>query len=166
MPTITIDGLPINLGDEAAVRAVIAKKDAALSAAETKLADATTAHDRALAAKDAEIDALKAKVIDQAQIDALADAKAAVVADAKKLVGDKLPSMAGKSVADVRRAALTIKLGDAATADKSDDYVAARFDAAVEGLTADSNAIRNVAPVVNTADRATTTSALRAARYA
>jgi len=136
--TITMDGLPINLGDEAAVEAAIAKLTDRASAAEQKLVDATAAHDKAMAAKDAEIDGLKAKVVDQAQIDALADAKAAVVEKAKAVCGDKLPATAGKTVAEVRRMACAVKLGDAAVADKSDDYVEARFDALTsDGKTAD-----------------------------
>ncbi len=164
MSTITIDGLPVNLGDEAAVRAVIAKKDAAIAAAETALADAKAEHDRAIAAKDAQIDDLKAKAIDQAQIDALADAKAAVVADAKKLAGDKLGDTAGKSVADVRRMALSVKLGDAAIEGKSDDYIAARFDAALEGVTEDKATVHNIAPV-KVADTASVRDLVRSARY-
>jgi len=50
------------------------------------------------------------------------------VADAKKIAGDKLGDTAGKSVADVRRMAVAARLGDAAIADKSDDYIEARFD--------------------------------------
>ena len=129
--TIIVDGLPVSLADEAAVRAVIEKKDAAIAAGEKALTEAKSAHDKAIAAKDAEIDDLKAKAIDQKQIDALADAKATVVADAKKVAGDKLGDTAGKTVSEVRRMALDARGID--VKDKSDDYVEARFDA----LTAD-----------------------------
>jgi hypothetical protein len=131
MKTITLDGLPVNLGDEAAVEAAIKKLQDQAAAAADALKDAKTEHDKALAAKDAEIDGLKAKAVDQAQIDALADAKAEVVGKAKAVCGDKLGDTAGKTVAEVRRMAC-----DAAgieVADKSDDYIEARFDA----LTAD-----------------------------
>lgn len=151
MSTITIDGLPVNLGDEAAVRAVIAKKDEAISDAQTALKDAQTEHDKALAAKDAEIDDLKTKVIDQAQIDALADAKAETVAKAKAVCGDKLPDTAGKTVSEVRRMALDAKGIDAK--DKSDDYVEARFDA----LTADAkSSVVNIAPAQSFGDAMST----------
>jgi uncharacterized protein len=126
--TIIVDGLPVSLADEAAVRAVIAKKDAAIDAGQKALTDAQAAHDKAMAAKDAEIDDLKGKVVDQAQIDALADAKADVVSKAKAVCGDKLGDTAGKTVADVRRMAVAAKLGDERVKDKSDDYVAATFD--------------------------------------
>jgi hypothetical protein len=129
-----LDGMPVNLTDAAAVEAALTKLDQKVSDAETALADATKAHDKAIAAKDAEIDDLKSKVVDQAQIDALADAKAAVVEKAKAICGDKLGETAGKTVAEVRRMALDAKGIDAK--DKSDDYVEARFDA----LTADAKA--------------------------
>lgn len=149
--TIIVDGLPVSLADEAAVRAVLDKKDAAIAERDAKLADATAAHDKAMGEKDAEIDDLKKKVVDQATIDALADAKAEVVAKAKAVVGDKLGDTKGKTVAEVRRMAL-----DAASinvADKSDDYVEARFDA----LTADSKpAVHNIVPAPVTNDAAST----------
>lgn len=119
MKTLTIDGLKVpNISDEA-------------EAAIVKLQADKAAADKALAAKDSEIDELKAKVVDQATIDALADAKAEVVAKAKAVVGDKLGETKGKTVAEVRRMALDAAAID--VADKSDDYVEARFDA----LTAD-----------------------------
>ena len=159
--TIIVDGLPVSLADEAAVRAVIEKKDAAIADAATALADAQAAHDKALAAKDAEIDDLKAKVVDQATIDALADAKAEVVAKARSVVGDKLGETKGKSVAEVRRMALDAAKID--VADKSDDYVEARFDA----LTADSKpTVVNITPASTTvADTAAAVQAIRRARY-
>lgn len=123
---ITLDGLQVDLSDADAVAAAISKLQDKASTAETALATAQTAHDKALAAKDKEIDDLKSKVVDQSKIDALADEKAAVVADAKAIAGAKLGDTKGKTVSEVRRMAL-----DAAgivTTDKSDDYVEARFD--------------------------------------
>ncbi|OGT55489.1 MAG: hypothetical protein A3E01_09280 [Gammaproteobacteria bacterium RIFCSPHIGHO2_12_FULL_63_22] len=137
VPKITLDGLVVDLSDAAAVEAAIKKFQDAATAAQKTLADAKAAHDKEMAAKDAEIDKLKGQVVDQAKIDALADAKATVVADAKKIAGDKLGDTAGKTVADVRRMAVAAKLGDAAVADKSDDYIEARFDGLKDGGTSD-----------------------------
>lgn len=124
--TLIIDGLQVpNVSDEA--KACIEKLQKQVADGATALTDATAAHDKAMAAKDAQIDDLKGKVIDQTAIDKLADAKAAVVADAKKIAGDKLADTAGKTVAEVRRMALDAKGID--VKDKSDDYVEARFDA-------------------------------------
>lgn len=160
--TIIVDGLPVSLADEAAVRAVLDKKDAAIAAGEKALADAKAGYDKTLAEKDAEIDDLKKKVVDQAQIDALADAKAEVVAKAKAVVGDKLGETKGKTVAEVRRMALDAKGID--VTDKSDDYVEARFDA----LTADAKpAVVNIDPAkpANLSDAKGTINALRIARH-
>jgi hypothetical protein len=130
---LIIDGLQVDLSDAAATEVAITKLQGQLADSNKALTDATTAHDKALAAKDAEIDDLKGKVVDQATIDARADEKAEVVAKAKAIVGDKLGETAGKTPADIRRTVVQIRCGDAAVTDKSDDYVAARFDALKDG---------------------------------
>lgn len=154
MKTLTIDGLKVpNISDEA-------------EAAIVKLQADKAAADKALAAKDSEIDELKAKVVDQATIDALADAKAEVVAKAKAVVGDKLGDTKGKTVAEVRRMALDAAAID--VTDKSDDYVEARFDA----LTADAKpataTIHNLPRVTATdsTNHRAVADALRFGRYA
>lgn len=129
--TITFDGLPLEVTD--AAEAAITKLQNQLKDEQSGRTADKSAHDKVIAAKDAEIDDLKTKVVDQAKIDQLADAKASVVADAKKAVGDKLGDTAGKSVAEVRRMACAAALGDAAVADKSDDYIEARFDTLKDG---------------------------------
>jgi hypothetical protein len=134
---IVLDGLQVDLSDADAVQAAILKLQDKVTAAETALTDAKAIHDKALGAKDAEIEKLKGQVVDQSAIDALADAKADVVAKGKAVLGDKLPDTKGKTVADIRRAVVAAKFGDAAVTDKSDDYVEARFDA----LTADAKTI-------------------------
>lgn len=158
--TIIVDGLPVSLADEAAVRAVIDKKDKAIADGAQALKDAQAAHDKALAAKDAEIDDLKSKVVDEATIDARAAAKADVVTKAKAVLGDKTPDFAGKSIADVRRMTVAAKLGDAAVADKSDDYVEARFDGLADAKANDplrdalKDGVRNVGDAAQQADAA------------
>jgi hypothetical protein len=132
MKTLTIDGLRVpNVSDEA--EAAITKLQDRVATAEKALADATSDHDKAMAAKDAEIDKLKEQVVDEATIDARAAEKADVLAKAKAVLGDKAPDFAGKPIADIRRMTVAAKIGDVAVKDKSDDYVEARFD----GLTAD-----------------------------
>lgn len=162
--TLTIDGLQVpNVSDEA--KACIEKLQGQIADGAKALTDAQAAHDKAMAAKDAEIDDLKGKVVDQKQIDALADAKAAVVADAKKIAGDKLGDTAGKTVADVRRMAVAAKLGDAAVSDKSDDYIEARFDGLKDAGSTDTQTVANLAPAKPVNDAAVI-STIRAARYA
>lgn len=162
---IVLDGLQVDLSDADAVAAAISKLQDKATTAETALADATKAHDKALAAKDAEIDDLKSKVVDQATIDALADAKAEVVGKAKALIGDKLGDTAGKTVAEVRRMACDAK--GIETKDKSDDYIEARFDA----LTADAKPVDPVRKALadgrgaQVTDLATVRNLARAAQY-
>lgn len=146
MPSLILDGLKVDLSDEEAVSAAFKKltdaKDAAIDRAgkaEQSLADAKDGHadamkeaqklhDKALGEKDAEIEKLKGQVMDQSAIDKLADAKADIVATARRALGDKAPDFAGKSIAEVRRASVAVKFGDEAVKDRSDDYVEARFD--------------------------------------
>lgn len=133
--TLIVDGLQVpNVSDEA--KACIEKLQGQLKdSVEGRAAD-KAAHDKALGTKDAEIDGLKAKVLDEATIDALADAKAEIVAKTKALLGDSWADTRGKSLTDIRRMAVAKKFGDAAVKDKSDDYVEARFDAMVADVKA------------------------------
>lgn len=141
---IMLDGLQVDLSDAEAVATAITKLQGQLTdavkakeTAETALTDAKSEHDKALGTKDAEIAKLKEQVVDEAKIDQLADAKAEVVGKAKAVLGDKMPETAGKSIADIRRATVAAKFGDAAVTDKSDDYVLARFDAMTEDAKAE-----------------------------
>jgi hypothetical protein len=149
--TLIVDGLQVpNVSDEA--KACIEKLQGALKDEQTARAADKTAHDKAIATKDATIDDLKTKTVDQAKIDALADAKAAVVADAKKVAGDKLGSTAGKTVPEVRRMAVAARLGDAAVADKSDDYIEARFDTLKDGSSTNDRTVVNINPASQVAN--------------
>lgn len=131
LKTVTVDGLSIETTDQGAQ--VIEKLQRQIADANTALATAGTDHQKALAAKDAElakkdaeIEKLKASQIDGAKLDKLVDERAVLVTKAKAIVGDV--DVAGKTAADIRRAVVAKKLGDAAVKDKSDDYVEARFD--------------------------------------
>ncbi len=161
MKKITLDGLQVDLSDADAVSAAFDKLQAKVATADKALADAQTEHDKAIAKLDAKVEELEGKVVDQAQIDALADAKADTVAKAKAVCGDKLPDTAGKTVGEVRRMALDAKGIDCT--DKSDDYIEARFDA----LTADaSGKVEPITPKTTTNDAASDIVAARAARNA
>jgi hypothetical protein len=155
MKKIVLDGLQVDLSDADAVAAAFDKLQAQTDTAQKALTDATAAHDKVLAIKDAEIDKLKSEVVDQAAIDALADAKADVVTKARAICADKLGDTAGKTVAEVRRMAMDVKSID--VSDKSDDYVEARFDALTAG-TADT--VQNIVPGM-TKDAAATRDAAR-----
>lgn len=135
LKTVTVDGIPIEVTDQGAtVIATLQQRLADAAAASTKvLADHAIAladKDKLLASKDAEIDALKAKVLDAAAIDKLVAARAALVTVAKAIAKDVKTD--GLSDAAIRRAAVSAALGDAAIKDKPDAYVDARFEILAE----------------------------------
>ena len=127
MKKVLVDGLTVEtteLGAQAIDR--LTKQLADGAAVVQALKDA---HAAALAQKDAEIDSLKSKVLTDAQIEARAIARADLLAKAKA-VHDA--DYTGKSDAEIRRAVVVAKLGDAAVAGKADAYIDARFDILVE----------------------------------
>ncbi|PBW77516.1 hypothetical protein CJU00_32615, partial [Pseudomonas aeruginosa] len=71
----------------------------------------------------------KAKVLSDADIDKLVRERADLIASAM-LIADG--DYAGKSAAEIRKAAVVAKLGDAAIKDKPEAYIAARFDILLE----------------------------------
>ncbi|WP_426163079.1 DUF2213 domain-containing protein [Sandarakinorhabdus sp. DWP1-3-1] len=135
--TITFDGLPIETTD--AAEAVINKLAGQVAALNAKVADAAAKEGAALAAvatKDGEIVALKSQLADAndpAKIAARDAARQAVIADAKKIAPTLVVD--GKSDAEIRRAAVAVRLGDAATA--LDDAGIAGAFAAFATTTAD-----------------------------
>ena len=125
--TVMVDGLPVECTDAAAI---------AIAKLQTQISDAAASHTVAIAAKDAAIakaeaerDSANAKVLTDAQIDARVNARADLVASAKAIHD---ADYTGKSDADIRKAVVAAKLGDAAIKDKSESYVDARFDILVE----------------------------------
>lgn len=122
-----VDGIPVNLSDASAVKAVLTKLETAVADGAKALTEQKAAHDVADAAKDAKITELEAKVAelsDESAIMARLEAKAALVADAKAIHDADYSKMDENAI---RRAAVVAVVGDS-MADKSDDYIAARFD--------------------------------------
>ena len=112
--------------------------------AEAKIAEATARADRA----EAERDAAKAEV-EQIRADAMAQARARVALEtAVRSVMGATYNCDGKSDREIRVDALA-KLGVTAGTDKSDDYVLARFDAALEAAAANQSASRIIADAMN-----------------
>lgn len=165
MPTIIIDGLPVNLGDEAAVRAVIAKLTDNAATAGTALADANAklaTETGKTAALEAQLSDAKAKLA-PASLDKLVADRAAIVTQAKAIVADL--DATGKTDAEIRRAVVTAKLGDKCPAD--DAAVAGAFAVlAASGATDSKPAVQNIGSPATFADTAITRDAIRAARYA
>lgn len=131
---VIVDGLSVETTEQGAQAIEKLTKQVGDAKAETAaLADShkavIAAKDAEIAKKDAEIDTLKGKVMDAAALDAAVTARADLIAKAKT-VADQ--DYTGKSEAEIRKMAVAKKFGDAAVADKSAEYVAARFDIAVE----------------------------------
>lgn len=135
LKTVTVDGIPVEVTDQGAiVIATMQKRLDDANATSTKvLADHAAAladKDKALAAKDAEIDGLKAKVLDAAALDKLVADRAGLISLAGAIAKDVKTT--GLSDADIRKAVVSAKLGDAAVKDKPQAYIDARFDILAE----------------------------------
>lgn len=138
--TVVVDGLSVSTTDQGAQAIAKLLKDLESSAA--KLTDAESKHQAALAAKDAdlakkdaEIDGLKAKLLDAAALDKLVQARADLIGKAKAIAKDVKTD--GLTDAAIRKAAVAAKLGDAAIVDKTEAYIDARFDILVEDAVKD-----------------------------
>jgi hypothetical protein len=132
--TILVDGFSVETtpaGETAIVnlQTKLQTADKALQDANAAHSTAISAKDKELADKDAEIADLKGKVLDAAALKLVSD-RAKLVTDAKRLHSDY--DATGKDAATIRRDIVKAKCGDSAVADKSDDYVASRFDHLLE----------------------------------
>ncbi|MGG2800330.1 DUF2213 domain-containing protein [Pseudomonas aeruginosa] len=136
---LLVDGLTIETTEQGAQ--VVEKLQKQLQDAGVNLkniqdshASALAAKDAELAKKDAEIDGLKGKVLNDAAIDKLVTERADLLALAVQIAdGD----YTGKSPAEIRKAVVVAKLGDAAIAGKTEAYIDARFDLLVEDANVD-----------------------------
>jgi hypothetical protein len=134
LKTVTVDGIPVEVTDQGAtVIATLQKRLADANDASVKVladhATALAAKDADIAKKDAEIDALKSKVLDAAAIDKLVASRADLIGKAKVLAKDVKTD--GLSDADIKKAVVVAVVGDAAK-DKPEAYIDARFEILVE----------------------------------
>jgi len=132
--TVLVDGLSVLTTDQGAQAIEKLTKQLADAGVNVKtLTDAHTAaiagKDRELAGKDNEIEKLKGQLLTDAQIDARVLARGDLIGKAKSIAD---ADYSGKSDDEIRKAAVVAKLGDAAVAGKSADYITARFDILVE----------------------------------
>ena len=147
MSTITIDGIPVNLGDEAAVQAVIAKYSAAITDGLTNL-DKALADVATLTADKANLEAekvtLNAQVADAkvtpAQLRDAAKAYAAVC-DKAKALGVNVADEADAS--EIMKAVVDAKIGDAAK-EWTADQVAASFATLTADVKASDHNVVNI----------------------
>ena len=159
MKTITVDGLPVNLGDEAAVEAVLAKKDAAIADSAKALADAKAD----VATLTAEKTALEKQVADAkaVDLDKLVADRAELVVKAKAFKADLVAD--GKSADEIRKEIVSASLGDLAV-----DFDASQIAAAFAVITKDAKADKVVAigHDVKVTDGAANVDSIRILRYA
>jgi hypothetical protein len=136
MTTLTLKGISVELADAKdainlqsvfdGLNKDVADAISAKAKADADHATAIAAKDADLAKKDAELDALKGKVVDDAALDARVQARADLIAVATSIAPDV--KTAGLADADIRKAVVTAKLGDADLKDKSAAYIDAYFD--------------------------------------
>jgi hypothetical protein len=170
--TRTINGIAVNLTDAAAVASaidtLIADRDSA--ALDLKAAQETiVARDASIVAKDAEIAGLKTQLADASDPARLRDAAAEhakVLENAKRLGATVTDAM---STTDARRAAVAVKMGDAAK-DYGDDHTKIAFDTLVANLgdaaPPASDPLKTVlGDAANVVDAAADFAAARAARF-
>lgn len=140
--TITVDGIPVEVTDAAAtVIATLQKRIADNDAtAATTLADTTgklAAAEAKIATQDAEIASLKAAQLTGDALDAAVAERAQLVADAKRIGGEKL-DVTGDN-ATIKKRAVLAKLGDQyATRDAA--FFDAAFTLQVDALAKDGGA--------------------------
>lgn len=146
MKTFTVDGISVEMSDTAiqVVQKVLgqfADAKTALTDANTKIGELTAA----VSTKDGEIAVLKQQVADAkltpAQIDAAVQARSAVISDAKAITGAEITAD-GKTDADIRRAAVDAKLGDAAKG--MDDAAISGAFKALRASVSDADPVRGV----------------------
>lgn len=129
---VMVDGLSVSTTDQGAQAIEKLTKDR--DAMQARISDADKSHNAAIAAKDEEIGTLKAdlkKALDAApkaaDLDKLVADRAALV-ETVKMIDAKI-DVAGKSDADLRRAAVVSKLGDELAKDASDAEIGGMFKA-------------------------------------
>lgn len=120
----------VAVSDVAAIEAFKADTLKTIADAAKEHQVAIAAKDAELAKKDAELDAAKAKVLSDADLDKKVQARADLLTVAKTIAKDVKTE--GLSDADIRKAVVVAKIGDAAVAGKPDAYIDARFDILVD----------------------------------
>lgn len=138
MKTVILDGVSAEISDEAA-DAVVKMKAALIGAVAT------------VSAKEGEISALKANlaselaaasahVHDREALDAAVALRIGVIDSAKVIQGAAIDAT-GKSEVEIRRLAVTSKLGEVWVADKDDAFIQVAFDTLFALATIDHNSI-------------------------
>ncbi|CAN7340576.1 DUF2213 domain-containing protein [Rhizobium rhizogenes] len=118
--TITVDGIGIEVGDE------VSELQQQLADAKAQIAAADAAYQKAIAVRDAELDAAKASLVSDVEIERRAEARADLIGLAKAIAHDVKTT--GLSDAAIRKAVVVAKIGEGAVEGRSDAYIDVRFD--------------------------------------
>jgi len=137
---MTDGGIPFTVAD-ATAEAVVSKIIAARDKAVADLAEVVTARDTLQGEKVVLEQKLKDAEVTPAKLQFLADARAKVIADAKRIAPEIVTD--GKTDAEIRKAAVSAKLGDAASA-LSDAAIEGAFVALVPVADANDDGIQKV----------------------
>lgn len=169
MSKIKIGDAEVDLSDGAAVAVAVGALQTKLTDAEGKVGTLTAENatlKASIEAKDGEITALKSQLADAtdpAKQAARDQARTKVIGDARKIAGDKLV-VDGKTDAEVRRAAVEAKLGDAAKG-MSDDAIVGAF-AALAGAPSAGSGVQPIGDAKPIGDAADIRNQARLSRYA
>ncbi|HEV2570299.1 MAG TPA: DUF2213 domain-containing protein [Beijerinckiaceae bacterium] len=121
---VVLDGIVFDLPEVAAVAVTALQEE--LMEARSALGLQRRAHDKVLAARDAELEKLRNVEFDPLRMDELVAERAELIHRAKSIVTDL--DVRGLDAPGIRRAVVAHVLGDGALVDRSDDYIEARFD--------------------------------------
>ena len=153
LKTVVVDGLSVSTTDQGAL--AITKLQAEVKDAQQATADAKkdmngmkNENDAMIGKLQAEIDDLKGKAMDDAAIDKRVQDRAELIGKAKVIAKDLATT--GLSDADIRKATVAAKLGDAAIKDKSEAYIDARFDILAEDSVTTTDSLRHIGSVQST----------------
>lgn len=139
MKTHLIDGHAVEMSDAAIIAVSGLQKTlattvadnlsltAAVSAKDGEILKLQADHAVAVTAKDKEIADLKAQALTADKLDAAVAERSAVLDAARPVLGADFDPK-GKTVGDIRRAAVAKRLGDKAVEGKADEHVAIAFD--------------------------------------
>ena len=151
--TVVVDGLSVTITDEGAMaidklqKAVVDAQKKTAAAEAIAIADMSE-NESKIGKLQAEIDDLKGKAMDDAAIDKRVQDRAELIGKAKVIAKDLATT--GVSDAEIRKATVAAKLGDAAIKDKSAAYIDARFDILVEDSATTTDSLRHIGVVKST----------------
>ncbi|KAF0675081.1 DUF2213 domain-containing protein [Profundibacterium mesophilum] len=153
--SVLIDGLSVETTEQGAQ--ALEKLTNDNKAKDKALADAQTAHDaeivardKEIATRDAEIERLTKAQLDGAALDAMVQARGDLIAKARTIAKDA--DFAGKSDADIRKATVAAALGDTVIDGRSDAYIEARFDVLAEDAAKGDPIAQALSKPIQTAD--------------